>query len=66
LTLPESITKLESLQALKLNDNKLKTLPESIGNLKSLKNFYLKENPLKKKTNIILKQLERSGVSVSK
>ncbi|MFX1445923.1 MAG: hypothetical protein ACFFHV_21110 [Promethearchaeota archaeon] len=42
--LPESITKLTSLQELWLNYNQLKTFPESISNLKSLTNLRLYRN----------------------
>ncbi|MFX1259438.1 MAG: leucine-rich repeat domain-containing protein, partial [Promethearchaeota archaeon] len=45
-TLPESISKLKSLQTLSLQHNKLSTLPESIGDLKSLTRLILEHNQL--------------------
>ncbi len=65
-TLPESISNIRSLTYLNLSSNQFSTLPESIGNLKSLKELNLSENSLDKKAERILKQLEKSGVSVSK
>ncbi|MHA1729892.1 MAG: leucine-rich repeat domain-containing protein, partial [Promethearchaeota archaeon] len=44
--LPESITKLTSLEELSLYSNKLITLPESISNLTSLKKLDLGHNKL--------------------
>ena len=65
-TLPESISIFKSLEELDLRNNQLTTLPDSIVNLKSLMALYLDGNPLDEKTNIILKQLEKNGVDVSK
>lgn len=45
-TLPESISNLESLKKLRLENNMLTTLPESIGNLTSLKEINLEGNKL--------------------
>ncbi|MFX1399154.1 MAG: hypothetical protein ACFFAS_19185, partial [Promethearchaeota archaeon] len=45
-SLPESITKLASLQRLNLRRNQLSTLPESIGNLTSLTSLLLSANKL--------------------
>ena len=45
-TLPESITKLTSLEKLSLSSNKIKTLPESITKLTSLKKLDLGDNSI--------------------
>ena len=42
----ELIMKIESLQSLALEDNKIRTFPESIGNLVSLEELYLNNNNL--------------------
>lgn len=66
LNLPESISNLDLLQKLSLDNNQLSNLPESIIKLNSLKNLWLKGNPLTKRTNEILRQLKKKGISISK
>ena len=64
-TLPESITKLTSLEKLYLYSNKLSTLPESIGKLKSLTYLDARGNNISTLPESIVK-LEERGVSIYK
>ncbi len=65
-TLPKSIGNLTMLRSFNLENNQLTNLPESIITLPLLMRLNAEENPLDIESNVILKQLEESGVDVSK
>ena len=62
--LPESIGNLESLENLSLEGNLITSLPESLMDLSNLKSIYIGTNPLDKKSEEILKDLEKKGVLI--
>ena len=64
LALPNSIGNLSSLKELKVLFKQLTALPESIKKIKSLECLHLAVNSLDKKTNIILKQLEKRRIKI--